>query len=58
MEVKKKSNTESHPKKKTNSQPNQFENFIKFAQKIVKVPKTEIDEQEKKYQAEREKVSF
>ena len=34
----------------------QFEKFKEFAQKIVKVPKKEIEEQQKKYEARKKKA--
>lgn len=34
----------------------EFEKFEDFARKVVAVPKNEVDEQEKKYQAERKKT--
>lgn len=42
-------------KSKTSRQLNQFENFKEFAQKLFRVPKKEIDEQEKIYKAQKEK---
>ncbi len=33
----------------------EFEKFEDFARKVVAVPKSEVDEQEKKYQAERKR---
>ena len=33
----------------------QYNNFQEFAKRIVSVPKREIDEQEKKYEAERKR---
>lgn len=49
-----KSQTESDSK--TNKPSNQFEKFRAFAQKLVNVPKKEIDEQEKIYQMKKEKA--
>ncbi len=38
----------SKTKSETKNQSDQFEKFREFAQKIVKVPKKEIEEQEKR----------
>jgi hypothetical protein len=43
-------------KSKTSNQSNQFEKFKSFAQKLIKVPKEEINEQEKKYESKKEKA--
>jgi U3 small nucleolar ribonucleoprotein component len=36
--------------------PTPFEKFLAFTKKVVAVPKSEIDKQEKQYQAERRKL--
>ncbi len=43
-------------KTKTENKSQQFEKFKEFAQKLVRVPKKEIDEQEKMYQMKKEKA--
>jgi hypothetical protein len=46
---------EHHPKPQKPDGLSPFERFREFARRIIAVPKAEIDEQEVKYQREREK---